>query len=78
MYIYIKMSADLGLALGIGIPLGLFAAWGMSIGEDGDPDIFGLFKKRNNPVVVVNYSTGEIVGTSLQKNRKSRKNKRKQ
>ena len=60
--------SDLAIALGLAIPLALFTAWGMSIGEDGDPDIFGLFKKRNNPVV----------GTSLQKNRKSRKNKRKQ
>ena len=70
--------SDLAIALGLAIPLALFTAWGMSIVEDGDPDIFGLFKKRNNPVVLVNFSTGEIVGTSPAKNRKSRKNKRKQ
>jgi len=69
--------SGLAIALGVAIPGALLVAWALSIGEDGDPDIFGLFKKRNNPVVVVNFSTGKIVGTSLQKNRKSRKNKRK-
>jgi hypothetical protein len=62
----IKMPTpeEYGLAFGIAIPFALLTAWGLSIGEDGDPDIFGLFKRKHRSHRVVNYSTGEDVSKS--------------
>jgi hypothetical protein len=71
------MSADLALGLGLGIPFILLAFAALATHDDDPLGIYGLFKKRNNPVVV-NFSTGQIVGTIPRKNRKSRKNMRKQ
>jgi len=69
------MSRDLAIGLGLGIPFILIAFAVLATHDDDPLGIYGLFKKRNNPVNV-NFSTGKIVGTSLRKNRKSRKNKR--